>query len=75
MSRMKEIRLQKGLKQKDVASITGLSKPAISLFENGKSKPSMNSAFKIAQALGVTVDELFSLDFLNEIVERKFLGV
>lgn len=59
MNRMKEFRIRKGLKQKDIAFTTGLSKAAISLYENGKSKPSMNSAFKIARSLNATVDELF----------------
>lgn len=59
MNRMKEFRIRKGLKQKDLAHITGLSKGAISLFENSKKKPSMNSAFKIARALNTTIDELF----------------
>lgn len=70
MNRMKEIRLQRGLRQIDVAKDTGLSKAAISLFENGKSTPSMNSAYKIAKALGTTIDELF---FLN-VNKRKILS-
>lgn len=59
MNNMKAIRLRKGLMQKDVALATGKSRAAISLYESGKSNPSMNSAFEIAQFLGVTVDELF----------------
>lgn len=59
MNRMREVRVYKGLKQKDIAYQTGLSKAAISLYENGKSKPSMNSAFKVAKVLGTTVDDLF----------------
>jgi len=59
MNRMKEKRLAKGLRQKDIAKSTGLSKPAISLYENGKVNPSMESAFKIAAVLDSTVDELF----------------
>ncbi|MEW9675272.1 helix-turn-helix transcriptional regulator [Lentibacillus sp. L22] len=67
MNRIKEIRLQKKMKQKDIALSTGLSMPAISLYENGKSTPSMNSAFKISQALGVTIDELFG----SEVFEKQ----
>lgn len=59
MNRFKEIRLEKGLKQIELARITGLSKSSISLYENNKSRPSMNNAFKIAQALSATVDDLF----------------
>lgn len=67
---MKEIRMQKNLRQIDIAKMTGLSKAAISLFENGKSTPSMNSAYKIAKALDTTIDELF---FLN-VNKRKILS-
>lgn len=63
MINMKKIRTEKGLKQKDLVSITGLSKASISLYESGNGKPSINSAFKIAKALGVTVDELFNIDY------------
>lgn len=63
MNRIKEIRMEKGLKQKDIAAITELSKSSISLIENGKARPSMNSAFKIAKALGVTIECLFIFDY------------
>lgn len=67
MRKMQELRLKKGVKQKDIAVATGLSKAAISLYENGKSKPSMNNAFKIARFLNVTVDELFGYDVNQEV--------
>lgn len=59
MNRMKEMRKEMGLKQKDIAFITGYSKAAISLYENKKQKPSMNAAYKIAKALNTTMEELF----------------
>lgn len=69
MSRMKEVRVQKNLQQVDLVKATGLSKGSISLIESGKSSPSMNSAFKIAQALDVTVDELFKVEEREEVVQ------
>lgn len=63
MNSFKEIRLKKGLKQIDIARATGLSKATISLYENGKSKPSINSAYKVANELEVTIDELFLFEF------------
>lgn len=76
MNRMKEIRLQKGLRQIDIAKATGLSKAAISLFENNKSTPSMNSAYKIAKALDATIDELFFLNVnkRNILSDKVFKG-
>lgn len=62
MNNMKELRVSKNLKQKELARITGLSTAAISLFENNKSTPSMNSAYKIAKALDVSLENLFPLN-------------
>ncbi|MDN5811327.1 MAG: helix-turn-helix domain-containing protein, partial [Tetragenococcus koreensis] len=55
------LRINKNLKQKELARITGLSTAAISLFENNKTTPSMNSAYKIAKALDVSLENLFPL--------------
>lgn len=52
--------MSKGLKQKELALKIGLSAPSISYYESGEKKPSMNNALKMAQVLGVTVDELFN---------------
>ena len=52
--------MSKGLKQKELALKIGLSAPSISYYESGEKKPSINNALKIAQVLGVTVDELFN---------------
>ncbi|PCF35682.1 hypothetical protein B5C00_01470 [Staphylococcus delphini] len=62
MNNMKELRINKNLKQKELARITGLSTSAISLFENNKSTPSMISAYKIAKALNVSMEKLFPLN-------------
>lgn len=59
---MKDLRINKNLKQKELARITGLSTAAISLFENNKTTPSMNSAYKIAKALDVSLEKLFPLN-------------
>lgn len=59
MNRIRELRESKGLKQKDLAEKVGLSTPSISYYERGRKKPSMNNAFKIAQALDTTIDGLF----------------
>ena len=69
MNRMKEVRIQKKLRQIDLVKATGLSKGSISLIESGKSAPSMNSAFKIAQVLDVTVDELFGAEKKEEVLQ------
>lgn len=56
---MRNFREKQGLKQKDLAKTTGLSRAAISLYENKKSTPSLKSAFIISKVLNTTVEELF----------------
>ncbi|MGD2272452.1 MAG: XRE family transcriptional regulator [Desulfobacterales bacterium] len=51
-SKIKEIRLQKGLKLRDVAKETGLSVSLISLVENNNTSPSLSTLIKLANYLG-----------------------
>lgn len=55
----KNIIRKKGMTQNQIAEKTGLSRAFISQIEHGISKPSKDSEFKIAEALGVTVNELY----------------
>jgi len=50
--KIKEIRLQKGLKLKDVADKTGLSISLISQVENNNTSPSLSTLIKLANYLG-----------------------
>ena len=56
--RILELRHAKGLTHKQVADKAGISEAAISLYERGLRKPTILTAYKLAEALGVTVDEL-----------------
>lgn len=59
MNIIERLRREKGLSQKDLANILGVSQSAISKYETGVALPSLNTARKIASALGCTIDELF----------------
>lgn len=59
-NRIKEVRLQRGLKQIDVASRVGVSERTFIRYENGVTEPKQSVIEKIAQALGVTTDELMT---------------
>lgn len=58
-TRLKEIRLAKGLSRAELAETVGISVRFISFLEMGLRKPSISVAFKIANALGTSVDEIF----------------
>lgn len=56
---IKDIRRQKYYSQQKLADLAGISRPTISLIENGEIVPSTQTSLKIADALGVTLDTLF----------------
>lgn len=57
-ARIRQVRLKKGLTQKDVAYSVGLDPNYIGLIERGQRNPSFTSILRIAKGLGVTVAEL-----------------
>ena len=65
--RMREARVQKGIKQNQLADETGLTPQTISLYEKategGKGgQPTLKNAVAIAKALGVSLDWLCELE-------------
>ncbi len=56
--RLKKIRLGVAWTQADLAKESGVSASAISRFEQGRQKPTIESADRLADALGVTLDWL-----------------
>ena len=57
--KMKKIRTEKGLSQKEVAKRLGVSQPSYAQYESGKRKPKFETIQKIAKALEVTFNELY----------------
>jgi transcriptional regulator with XRE-family HTH domain len=60
---IKEIREEKGITQIELAKLCGVQQATISDIERGKIKsPSVETAQRIARALGVTLENLFPVD-------------
>lgn len=59
--KIKQIRLEKGLTQDDLAAATGITKTAISRYELGQRQPSVDQLNAIADALEVWVFDLVNL--------------
>lgn len=51
---LREIRLEKGLSQEQLALACDRHRTYVSLLERGKNSPSVRTLFMIAEALGVT---------------------
>ena len=58
----KWIIFQKGLSQKEVADLTGVTESNISYYVNGKREPNYKQMLKLIKGLGCTANELFRGD-------------
>ena len=57
-SLIRNLRLELGLSQTDLAAASGICRPNISRLESGKHTPTLGTLRRVATALGVTVKEL-----------------
>jgi putative molybdopterin biosynthesis protein len=57
--RLRLARQARGFSQQQLAGMAGVSRQAVSAVEAGHSDPSLRVAFALAQALGMTIEELF----------------
>ena len=62
MNRIKEMLLEKGISQKELSNLTGITESAISHYVNGERVPRGMNLVKIADALGTTTDDLLNSD-------------
>ncbi|MFG0294256.1 MAG: helix-turn-helix transcriptional regulator [Phycisphaerales bacterium JB050] len=58
-NRIRELRSECGLTQKDLAEAIGVSRQTVNAIEGEKYSPSLEAAFQIAAALGRRLDEVF----------------
>ena len=61
-NRLRELRAERDLTQAALAELVGVSRKTINTIENEVFVPSTLLALKLAQALGLKVEDLFSLD-------------
>ena len=59
---LKELRLEKGIGQVELAEKIGVSKGIISLWENGKREPTLSSLIALAKFFDVSLDVLVGID-------------
>lgn len=59
-NKIKEYREKRGLSQMKLAAIIGVKNNTVAVWECGRHEPGVFNAICLAQALGTTVEELFS---------------
>ena len=57
-NRIKELRLDKGISQEELAHRSGLSRTGMGFLETGKRWPRLDTLMSVANGLEITVDEL-----------------
>ena len=57
---IKRIREKREIKQEELARAIGIKRENISLYESGKTKPTLKTIIKIANYLDTTIDYLLS---------------
>ena len=60
--RFKELRLEKGIGQEQLAKELGVGRATVSLWENGLREPKLYGLATIAQYFGVSIDYLAGLE-------------
>jgi len=58
-NRVKELRTAAGLRQEDLADRLGVSRQTVISIEGGRYNPSLELAWRLSKALGVTIEDLF----------------
>ena len=61
LNRIKEYRSERGLTQAELAELVGVTRKTVHTVETGLFTRSALLAIKLARALGVTVEQLFSI--------------
>lgn len=59
---LKDLRIEKGLGQVELAKAIGVSKGIISLWENGLREPNMSSLIAIATFFEISIDKLVGIE-------------
>ena len=61
IERLRELRIERGLTQTQIAQSTGLSQPALANWEKGKRIPNAVAIIKLAKFFNVSADYLLGL--------------
>ena len=59
-TRIKELRVARGMDQAQLAELVGVRRETIGRLENGQYNPSLKLAMDIAKVFGLTVEEVFT---------------
>jgi putative transcriptional regulator len=62
LNQIRDLRAAKGLTQQELADQVGVTRQTVIAIEQDKYSPSLETAFKVALALGVSLEQCFQYD-------------
>ena len=71
--RLKQLRIEKGLSQQELADMLCVVRQTISKWEKGLSLPDAEMLVKLADALGVSVNELLGIQMENQTTQTEII--
>src|SRR5512144_1874911 len=60
--RLRQLREERNISMRSLATKSGLSANALSMIERGKASPSVSTLYKLAEALGISITSFFGSD-------------
>lgn len=73
-NRLRDKRLEMGLSQGELAKRSGLTRQALYAIESNHYLPGTEVSLRLANILGCSVEDLFSIHSMNEFVEADLIG-
>ena len=58
---VRELRIEKGISQQQLANVVGMSRNALASIERGESEPTLKRAYAIALYFGKPIEEVFTI--------------
>jgi len=75
VTRIKELRDERNLKQQELANLVGVSRQTIYFLEKGSYNPSLTLSLKIAEIFNKTIKEIFYFEpIIKDVLEGKSLS-
>ncbi|MEC4672561.1 MAG: substrate-binding domain-containing protein [Nitrospirota bacterium] len=71
---MKQIRMERGVSQGQLASMVGVTRQGLYAMEMNQYLPGTAVALRLARVLGCTVEDMFGLEEGEEIIEANYIG-
>ena len=69
-NRLKVLRAERGWSQQDLAERLEVSRQSVNAIETGRYDPSLPLAFRIADAFGLAIEQIFERDAVNLVYAR-----